>query len=122
MSFGTHLVFAYAHRFASLSAQSFPITSATRLALLQLRLTTVQSDLNLTPRHKEAHMSKSTAKRDDLFEEASFDQLRDEHQNLEKRIHMLSRSRSQSPEELAEIQRIKKRKLAIKDEMRTLGA
>jgi uncharacterized protein YdcH (DUF465 family) len=67
-------------------------------------------------------MSKSTARRDDLFEQPSCDKLQNEHQNLEQRIHMLSRSRSQSPQEQAEIQRLKKCKLAIKDEMRTLSA
>ncbi|WP_168210949.1 DUF465 domain-containing protein [Persicimonas caeni] len=65
-------------------------------------------------------MSKSTARRDDLFEEASLEQLKSEHQNLEHRLRMLSRPRSKSPEELAEMQRIKKKKLAIKDKMMSM--
>jgi uncharacterized protein YdcH (DUF465 family) len=90
--------------------------------LLQLCLTAVSPNPNLSPWYKEAHMSKSTARRDDLIEQSSYDQLQSEHQNLEQRIHNLSRSRSQSPEEQAEIQRLKKRKLAIKDEMSTMSA
>lgn len=65
-------------------------------------------------------MSKSTARRDDLFEQASFEQLKDEHQHLEQRLELLSRPRSKSPEELAEMQRIKKQKLAIKDKLMTM--
>ena len=65
-------------------------------------------------------MSKSTARRDDLLEQTSYEQLQSEHQNLEQRLQLLSRPRSLSPEEHAEMQRIKKRKLAIKDRMRTL--
>ncbi len=65
-------------------------------------------------------MSNSTARRDDLLEESSYEQLRTEHEELEQRLHLLGRPRSMSPEEKSEMQRIKKRKLAIKDRMRSL--
>jgi hypothetical protein len=66
-------------------------------------------------------MSKSTATRDDLITQ-SYEQLQSEHQTLEARLERLKRPRSLSPEENAEIQRIKKRKLAIKDQMRSIEA
>lgn len=46
--------------------------------------------------------------------------LRDEHQNLESRLHQLEKHRSLSPEEQYEAQVIKKRKLALKDRISTL--
>lgn len=66
-------------------------------------------------------MSKSTATRDDVITQ-SYEQLQSEHKTLEKRLEKLKRPRSLSPEENAEIQRIKKRKLAIKDQMRSIEA
>lgn len=64
-------------------------------------------------------MSRSTARRDDLFEQ-SYEELMNEHRSLEHRLDRLNRPRSMSPEEQAEMQRIKKRKLAIKDRLRTM--
>ncbi len=66
-------------------------------------------------------MSRSTARRDELLEQ-SYDELQSEHRSLERQLEMLSRPRSRSPEEQAEIQKIKKRKLAIKDRIRTMEA
>lgn len=65
-------------------------------------------------------MSRSTARRDELLEQ-SHDELESQHRSLEHRLKMLNRPRSRSPEEEAEIRQIKKRKLAIKDRMRTMN-
>jgi hypothetical protein len=54
------------------------------------------------------------------FAQYDLDQLRIEHGHLEARLQKLDRHRSLSPEEQYEIQVIKKRKLAIKDQMRQL--
>lgn len=64
-------------------------------------------------------MTNSTARRENVFEQSS-EQLRSEHRHLERRLEKLKRPRSISPSEQAEIQRIKKRKLAIKDKLRQL--
>lgn len=64
-------------------------------------------------------MSNSTARREIPVEQTS-EQLRSEHRHLERRLEQLNTPRSLSPEEQAEIQRIKKRKLAIKDQLRKL--
>jgi hypothetical protein len=53
----------------------------------------------------------------DSFAHFDLEQLRTEHGNLEARLQRLDRHRSLSPEEQYEIQIIKKRKLAIKDQM-----
>lgn len=47
--------------------------------------------------------------------------LQAEHDQLEQRLESLKHRKSHSPEERYEIQVIKKRKLSIKDRMRTLG-
>ena len=64
-------------------------------------------------------MSQSTAMREDLSDQ-SVEDLRSEHKELEQRLEALKRPRSMSPEEESEVQRIKKRKLAIKDQIMTL--
>ncbi|MFU8803785.1 MAG: DUF465 domain-containing protein [Bradymonadaceae bacterium] len=46
--------------------------------------------------------------------------LRTQHKMLDKRLHELDRHRSLSPEEQYEMQLIKKRKLFLKDRMRSL--
>lgn len=66
-------------------------------------------------------MSNSTARRDDFLEQ-SYETLLHEHQSLESRLQRLSRPRSLSPKEHAEMQRIKKRKLAIKDRLMSMEA
>lgn len=53
----------------------------------------------------------------DSFAHFDLDQLRMEHGHLEARLQRLDRHRSLSPEEQYEMQVIKKRKLAIKDQM-----
>jgi len=47
--------------------------------------------------------------------------LQAEHDLLEQRLEALKNRKSHSPEERYEIQVIKKRKLSIKDRMRTLA-
>ena len=47
--------------------------------------------------------------------------LQAEHDLLEQRLELLKNRKSHSPEERYEIQVIKKRKLSIKDRMRTLA-
>lgn len=49
--------------------------------------------------------------------EQNLEELRQEHEQLEQRLALLLRPRSMSPEEQAEMQGIKKRKLAIKDRL-----
>lgn len=61
-------------------------------------------------------MSKSTA-RGIEHQVDRLEQLRQEHQLLEKRLTLLQRPRSRSPKEAAEIRGIKKKKLAIKDQI-----
>ena len=48
------------------------------------------------------------------------DDLRFEHGNLDARLRQLDRHRSLSPEEQYEVQVIKKRKLALKDQITEL--
>ncbi|MGM0556508.1 MAG: YdcH family protein [Myxococcota bacterium] len=50
------------------------------------------------------------------------DELRTEHEQLEKRLEALHRPRSMSPEEQSEIAELKKKKLAIKDRLMTLDS
>jgi len=50
----------------------------------------------------------------------ALEKLRDKHQDLEERLEDLKTPRSISPEEEREMQRIKKQKLAIKDEMTSI--
>ena len=64
-------------------------------------------------------MSQSTAMRENLNDQ-SVEDLRSEHKELERKLEALQRPRSMSPEEESEVQRIKKRKLAIKDQIMTL--
>lgn len=63
-------------------------------------------------------MSQSTVRREDDLDR-TYEELESEHRDLEHRLKMLNRPRSVSPEEQAEIQRIKKRKLAIKDQLQS---
>lgn len=51
----------------------------------------------------------------------SLDSLRQAHRQLEKRLNKLDRHRSLSPEEQFEVQVLKKRKLALKDRMRSMN-
>lgn len=102
--------------FHQILSNSHPL--ATRLGSAPIRSTDVHPQPQ--PLYKEARMSNSTARRDDLLEQSSYEQLKAEHEELEQRLHLLGRPRSMSPEEQSEIQRIKKRKLAIKDRMRSL--
>lgn len=64
-------------------------------------------------------MAQSTAMREDIINR-DVDELRTEHNELEKRLEALHRPRSMSPQEQSEIAEIKKRKLAIKDRLMTL--
>ena len=64
-------------------------------------------------------MSKTTVRREDLSDQ-SLEQLKTEHRSLEQRLQRLNRPRSLSPEEQFEIQEIKKRKLKLKDRIRTI--
>ena len=57
-------------------------------------------------------MSKSTARGTEQQVDR-LEQLRQEHQLLERRLTLLQRPRSLSPQEAVEIRGIKKRKLAI---------
>ena len=66
-------------------------------------------------------MAQSTAMRDELMNRDP-DDLRTEHNELEKRLEALHRPRSMSPGEQSEIAQIKKRKLAIKDRLMSLDA
>lgn len=50
----------------------------------------------------------------------TLEELRNEHSELEQRLDQLERPRSMSPEEEQEVQVIKKRKLALKDQMTKL--
>ncbi|WP_164856202.1 DUF465 domain-containing protein [Lujinxingia sediminis] len=52
----------------------------------------------------------------------SLDELRAQHLELKERLQALEKLRSLSPEEQFEARVIKKRKLALKDAMRTLEA
>lgn len=56
-----------------------------------------------------------------LSEDSSIDSLRASHQQLEKRLDELGSQRSLSPEEEFEVQVLKKRKLALKDRIRTIN-
>ena len=51
----------------------------------------------------------------------SLDSLRETHQKLEQRLDKLSGHRSLSPEEEFEVQVLKKRKLALKDQILARG-
>ncbi len=51
----------------------------------------------------------------------TFEALQQAHQQLEQRLNTLDRHRSLSPEEQFEVQVLKKRKLALKDRMRTIN-
>lgn len=66
-------------------------------------------------------MAQSTAMRENLMNR-DVDDLRTEHRQLEKRLESLHRPRSMSPKEQSEIAEIKKRKLAIKDQLMTLDS
>lgn len=57
------------------------------------------------------------ASRSQKDREYGLEQLHREHQTLERRLESLSRPPTLSAEEEAEVQEIKKRKLAIKDEL-----
>ncbi len=52
----------------------------------------------------------------------SIESLRSAHRELEARLNQLDRHRSLSPEERFEVQVLKKRKLALKDRIRSMSA
>ena len=54
--------------------------------------------------------------------EADLTRLRERHQEADSRLRELDRHLSLSPEEQVEIARLKKQKLHLKDEIRTLAA
>ena len=64
-------------------------------------------------------MVETITEKADSAQEA-LERLREKHQSLEERLENLKSPRSVSPEEEQEIQRIKKQKLAIKDEMSSI--
>ncbi len=64
-------------------------------------------------------MAHSLVEEADSTEEA-IEKLRQRHQSLEERLEELKTPRSMSPEEEQEVQKIKKRKLKLKDEMASL--
>ena len=64
-------------------------------------------------------MARSNAAHTDQLEE-TMESLQETHQSLQERLNELDRHRSLSPEEQFEVQIIKKRKLALKDRIRSI--
>lgn len=62
-----------------------------------------------------SNLAAPNGRRDD----ETLESLRDAHQHLERRLNKLDGHRSLSPEEQYEVQVLKKRKLAIKDRIRS---